>query len=261
MFSKTIFKQTFKANFKLWLIITLLLIVFCALLIGVFKPETISNLQDLIKGSPLESILEQQTFLGMLAQTYYSIHGVILPIIFIIITANSLIASQVDRGSMAYLLSTPIKRSAVVGTQAVYMVTSILVMFIIVTIVGLFSIHIFQGDIDINITDYLLLNLGLFLLMFAISSISFLFSCIFNLSKNSLALGAGIPIAFFLFQLMSQVDESLEGFKYLSLNSLFDTNAILNDGSYLTQFIALAVVGVVLYGIGMRIFMEKDLPL
>jgi ABC-2 type transport system permease protein len=60
---------------------------------------------------------------------------------------------------------------------------------------------------------------------------------------------------------MSQVDESLEGFKYLSLNSLFDTNAILNDGSYLTQFIALAVVGVVLYGIGMRIFMEKDLPL
>jgi ABC-2 type transport system permease protein len=220
MFSKTIFKQTFKANFKLWLIITLLLIVFCALLIGVFKPETISNLQDLIKGSPLESILEQQTFLGMLAQTYYSIHGVILPIIFIIITANSLIASQVDRGSMAYLLSTPIKRSAVVGTQAVYMVTSILVMFIIVTIVGLFSIHIFQGDIDINITDYLLLNLGLFLLMFAISSISFLFSCIFNLSKNSLALGAGIPIAFFLFQLMSQVDESLEGFKYLSLNSL-----------------------------------------
>jgi ABC-2 type transport system permease protein len=147
------------------------------------------------------------------------------------------------------------------GTQAVYMVTSILVMFIIVTIVGLFSIHIFQGDIDINITDYLLLNLGLFLLMFAISSISFLFSCIFNLSKNSLALGAGIPIAFFLFQLMSQVDESLEGFKYLSLNSLFDTNAILNDGSYLTKFIALAVVGVVLYGIGMRIFMEKDLPL
>jgi ABC-2 type transport system permease protein len=205
--------------------------------------------------------LEEQTFLGMLAQTFYSIHGVILPIIFIIITANSLIASQVDRGSMAYLLSTPIKRSAVVGTQAVYLITSILVMLIIFTIVGLFSIHLFQGDIDVSITDFLLLNLGLFLLMFAISSISFLFSCIFNLSKNSLALGAGIPIAFFLFQIMSKVDESLEGFKYLTLNSLFDTDAILNGSSYLMQFITLAAVGVVLYGIGMRIFMEKDLPL
>ena len=147
------------------------------------------------------------------------------------------------------------------GTQAVYLITSILMMLIIFTIVGLFSIHLFQGDIDVSITDLLLLNLGLFLLMFAISSISFLFSCIFNLSKNSLALGAGIPIAFFLFQIMSKVDESLEGFKYLTLNSLFDTDAILNGSSYLMQFITLAAVGVVLYGIGMRIFMEKDLPL
>jgi ABC-2 type transport system permease protein len=261
MFSKTIFKQTCKANFKLWLIITLITSVFCVILVAVFEPETISNLTDLIKGTPLENILEEQTFLGMLAQTFYSIHGVILPIIFIIITANSLIASQVDKGSMAYLLSTPIKRSAVVGTQAVYLITSILMMLIIFTIVGLFSIHLFQGDIDVSITDLLLLNLGLFLLMFAISSISFLFSCIFNLSKNSLALGAGIPIAFFLFQIMSKVDESLEGFKYLTLNSLFDTDAILNGSSYLMQFITLAAVGVVLYGIGMRIFMEKDLPL
>jgi ABC-2 type transport system permease protein len=97
MFSKTIFKQTCKANFKLWLIITLITSVFCVILVAVFEPETISNLTDLIKGTPLENILEEQTFLGMLAQTFYSIHGVILPIIFIIITANSLIASQVDR--------------------------------------------------------------------------------------------------------------------------------------------------------------------
>mgnify|MGYP000875681976 CR=1 FL=1 len=261
MFNKTIFKQTVKENLKLWLIITLLMSVFCALLIAVFEPETISNLSDIIKGTPLENILEQETFLGMIAKTFYSIHGVILPLIFIIITANSLIASQVDRGSMAYLLSTPIKRSAVVGTQAAYLITSILVMVIIVTIIGLFSIHIFQGDTDVNTTDYLLLNVGLFLLMFAISSVSFLFSCTFNLSKNSLALGAGIPLAFFLFKLMAQVDDSLEGFKYLSLNSLYDTNAILDGGSYLAQFTALTIVGIVLYVTGMRIFTEKDLPL
>lgn len=261
MFNKTIFKQTLNANLKLWMIMTLITSVFCVLLIAVFEPETILDLSDIIKGTPLENMLEQQTFLGMLAQTFYSIHGIILPIIFVIITANSLIASQVDRGSMAYLLSTPIKRSAVVGTQAAYLITSILAMLTIVTIAGLFSIHIFQGDIDVNITDFLLLNVGLFLLMFAISSISFSFSCIFNLSKNSLALGAGIPVAFFLFRLMSQVDDSLEGLKYLSLNTLFDTKTILNGGSYLPQFIALAVVGLVLYTVGMRIFVEKDLPL
>lgn len=55
-----------------------------------------------------------------------------------------------------------------------------------------------------------------------------IFSCLFDLSKNSLALGAGIPIAFFLFLLMSKFSESLEGLKYFSMNILFDTNAIFN---------------------------------
>jgi ABC-2 type transport system permease protein len=115
--------------------------------------------------------------------------------------------------------------------------------------------------IDFSVHDYLMLNLGLFLLMFATSSISFMFSCIFNLSKNYMALGAGIPVAFFLFHMMAQVSDSLKGIKYLTLNSLFDTNAILNGGDYLLQFITLAVVGIVLYAIGIRVFKEKDLPL
>lgn len=261
MFSKTIFKQTLKANFKLWLIFTIIMSVFCAVLIAVFDPKTISSVSDMVKDTPLANMLGMTTFIGMLAQTFYSLQGVILPLIFIIMTANSLIASQVDRGSMAYLLSTPTKRSTVVGTQAIYLIISLVVMFLIVTIVGLSSVQIFQNDIDFNVSDLLMLNLGLFLLMFATSSISFLFSCIFNLSKNSLALGAGIPLAFFLFQLMGKVDSSLEGFKYLSMNALFDTNAIINGGSYSIQFITLALVGIILYTIGIRVFKEKDLPL
>ena len=61
-----------------------------------------------------------------------------------------------------------------------------------------------------------------------------MFSCIFNLSKNYMALGAGIPLAFFLFHMMAQVSDSLKGIKYLTLNSLFDTHAILNGGDYTT---------------------------
>ena len=46
---------------------------------------------------------------------------------------NKLIASQVDRGSMAYVLSTPIKRSTVVITQN-FMVSSLILMFTIQTV-------------------------------------------------------------------------------------------------------------------------------
>lgn len=261
MFNKTIFKLTLKGNFKLWFIFTLVMSIFCVVLTAVFAPATISGVTDMVKGTPLEKMLEQTTFLGMLAQTFYTLQGIILPLIFIILTANNLIAAQVDRGSMAYLLSTPTKRSTVVMTQALYFILSLLAMFTIVTLVGLFSIQIFQRDTEINLANYLSLNLGLFLLMFATSGVSFLFSCIFNLSKNSLALGAGIPLAFFLFQLMSKVDESLEGFKYLSLNSLFEPKAIAGGEEYLVQFIILAVTGIVLYAIGMGVFKNKDLPL
>lgn len=261
MFSKTIFKQTLKANYKLWLIFTIIMSVFCSVLISIFDPKTLAGMSDMVKDTPLASLLGSTSFLGMLAQTFYSMQGVILPLIFIIMTANSLIASQVDRGSMAYLLSTPTKRSVVVGTQAIYLIASLVAMFSIITIIGVSSVQIFQSDVDIHIADLLMLNLGLFLLMFATSSISFLSSCIFNLSKNSLAFGAGIPLAFFLFEMMGKVDSSLEGFKYLSMNSLFDTDAIINGGDYLIPFSVLAVVGIVLYGIGIRVFKEKDLPL
>lgn len=261
MFSTTIFKQTLKGNLKLWIIFAVITSGMLAAMIAVFETTTISGMTDIVKGTPLADMMQSTTFIGMLASTFYSLHGVLLPVIFIIMTANSLIALQIDRGSMAYLLSTPTKRSTVVRTQALYLITSLVVMFVIITGIGLAAIQFFQSDVDFSISDFLLLNLGLFLLMFATSGISFFFSCLFNLSKNSLALGAGIPIAFFLFQLMAQISESLEGLKYLSMNTLFDTNAILNGDSVTIPFILLTCIGIILYSFGMKIFQHKDLPL
>ena len=454
MFNKTIFKHTFKSNFKIWLIITLVLSVMNGVMIAVFEPSTINSITNMVKDTPLSSLLADTSFLGMLAQTFYSIHGVILPLIYIIIVANNLIVSQVDRGSMAYILSTPIKRIEVVITQAIYFITSLFMMILISTVVGLFTIQAFHGGVwgvsytedvevaskvlnmdeedvnndlnlilnneealkegakarsidedvykaylnlkvtqnsykkaseimdideekisedpsiikenkealeagakvmdiskeeygayidqivaqklsqsseiqdkifkgiseaskvldvdeselasdmgqiksnekaldaavkesgipkemfisiidnqiatseiaadegmDFNVKDYIMLNVGLFLLMFATSGVSFMFSCIFNLSKNYMAFGAGIPVAFFLFDMMTQVSADLEFVKYFTINTLFDTEAIISGGDYMIQFIALGAIGIVLYGIGMYIFKRKDLPL
>ncbi len=49
---------------------------------------------------------------------------------------------------------------------------------------------------DFNIKKYLTINLGLLLLLFALSSISFAASSIFNLTKYSMMFGVGIPIIF-----------------------------------------------------------------
>ncbi len=457
MFSKTIFKQSVKANRKIWAVLTLVLSVFLTVLTRVFDPATIDSMKSIMESTPLSAMLGNSTFLGMLAQSFYTIQGVILPMVFIIVVASSLVVSQVDRGSMAYTLSTPIKRTTVIFTQAVYFVVSLAGMFLIFTTVGILAIQSFYGTIwgdyttadveavsthlglstdevheqlyliledeealeigaearamevdeyrtylnlkiqdniensvaevlaieesvvegdnqlildnpeameigskymgltieeykmylnqklaqeqvlienqgniqdkllegfesaanllemevgdltsdlrvlkteeeafdvvletsgvsdemlttvintqianeaiaidkgiDFEIKDYLLLNLGLFLLMFATSGVSFLFSCIFNLSKNYMAFGAGIPLAFFLFDMMANVSSSLEPAKYLSLNTLFNTDNILNGEGYLLQFTVLFIIGILLYIASIKVFKEKDLPL
>ncbi len=457
MFNKTIFKQSVKANRKIWAVLTVVLSVFLTVLTRVFDPATIDSMKSIMESTPLSEMLGNSTFLGMLAQSFYTIQGVILPMVFIIVVASSLVVSQVDRGSMAYTLSTPVKRTTVIFTQAVYFVLSLAGMFLVFTTVGILAIQSFYGTIwgeyttkdveavsshleistdelheklymiledekaleigaearamdleeyemylnlkiqdniekavaetlsieesevssnnqlildstealeigskymgltteeytlylnqkiaqeqviaenqgniqeqliegfeeaaiildmevsdltsniellkteeeafnvvvettgvtddvltqvintqiateaiaidngiDFEISDYLLLNLGLFLLMFATSGVSFLFSCIFNLSKNYMAFGAGIPLAFFLFDMMANVSSSLEVAKYFSLNTLFNTDNILNGEGYLIQFLILLLVGIVLYGASIKVFKEKDLPL
>jgi ABC-2 type transport system permease protein len=114
---------------------------------------------------------------------------------------------------------------------------------------------------DFSVKTFLILNLGLLLLQLTFGAISFLFSCVFNLSKNSFALGAGIPISSFIFQILQQTSSSLSGFKYLTFNTLFDTTNILSGEGFAVQFAALGVVAVVLYCVGMRVFTKKDLPL
>ncbi|WP_431030227.1 ABC transporter permease subunit [Lysinibacillus sp. LZ02] len=261
MINPTIFKQTMKNNRKLWLIFTIVLCALQLIFVTFFDSSTLTGMENLVKGTPLENMLTQTSFLGMLAQTYYSIHGVIFPLIFVIMTANSLIAAQVDRGSMAYLLSTPTKRVTIVLTQAIYLVVALFAMILLETIVGVFAIQLFQTDADVVINDFLLLNVGLFLLMFATSGISFFFSSLFNLSKNSLAFGAGIPLAFFLCQIVSTVDASLENVKYVTINALFDTKSIVAGNPEWWKFGILALVGIVLFSASVEVFKRKDLPL
>ena len=97
--------------------------------------------------------------------------------------------------------------------------------------------------------------------MFAIGGISFMFSCIFNLSRNSLALGAGIPFAFFILDMMSNMSSNFANLRFLTINTLYNPMDVVRGYEFASQFTAMAAVGVVLYAIGVAVFKKKDLPL
>lgn len=213
---------------------------------------------------------------SMLNQMYFTIMSLLPILLFIIFAGNALIVDQVDKGSMAYILSTPTKRSAVVITQAVYMIITPLIMVGCAYVTELIACNVIIGEVEA--VKYAALYGGLYILTEAMAGVCYLASCIFNLSKYALALGGGLNIWFFICSLLGMFGsenivnvgmgvEELGTFNKLSLIGLFDIDALGTvgsgavDNSFVPKLIILAAVAVVCYVVGAIRFQKKDLPL
>lgn len=242
-------KNTFRSNAGLLAIFTAVLCLFLTAICIVFKPD--SGIAIIQGGGTLNAFL---------ANSFYAVMAVIFPMVYSIIVGNGLIAKKIDDTSMAAYLSTPVSRGKVVGSSALYFILSHVVMWAVVSVLGIILGTNLQADY-FDVGQFLLLNLGALLYHLAISSISFCASCVFSSSKKSLLAGAGIPLISFILSLLTKFSDSLEAFKYLTLSTLFDTSAILSGEGYIPQFIALGAITVVLYTVGIVVFKKKSLPL
>lgn len=203
---------------------------------------------------------------------FYKLAGLLLPIIFVIMASNNLIAGQVDSGSMAYILSTSTRRQTVVFTQAVYLIGSLLSMFALTTATGCVCLAIVGEQVSLGYGELILLNVGAFLVLFAISGLCFLTSCWFDRSKRSMAIGGGLSIFSLVAAMLGLFGspvipkvvrlDALNNFNYATIITLFDAISII-DGTttFLWKFAILFVLGIVGYIIGAIKFTKKDLPL
>ncbi len=260
MFSKPLFKQTVKSNMKMFAIFKGLLCLLITVIMSVFVPSTMETISSSAVDMPFNPLGDVSTLISFVSNQYFGLMALVLPMIFLIMVGNKLIAAQVDKGSMAYNLSTPTTRVQIASTSAMYLIGSLVVMFGLIAAVGSSVAAISQPGV-LGYNKFVMLTLGCFLLQFAISSIAFFASCVFNYSSKSFMLGAGLPIVFFVFKLLSGMSDKLEFLKYLSINTLFDTNAIIDGEGFAAKLTVLAVIGVVLYIAGIKVFKEKDLPL
>ncbi len=213
---------------------------------------------------------------AMLNQMYYTVMALLPIMILFVFLSNSLIVDQVDKGSMAYVLSTPTKRSAVTGTQTLFMV---IVPFIVLSIVcasRIASTKLFFGEV--NVAGMLALFGGMYILVEAMAAICYMGSCIFNRSRASLAFGGGISVWFFIASLLGMfgtdimVDmgvgvKELGNLNKMTLVGLYDIDALATVGTnavdygFVWKLIVLAVIAIACYTIGSLKFQKKDLPL
>lgn len=244
-----------------------------------YKNNYISTLSgSLLEGLPEEVSTSLQELGNMdmgelvIGSMFFKMAGILLPIVYVIMASNNLIASQVDSGSMAFILSTPTKRTTISFTQMAYLIFSLFAMFLCTTIVGLICLAIAGSSISITYSQMILLNLGAFVTMFAISGICFLTSSWFNRSKLAMSIGGGLSMFFFVATILGLFGSptipnmmrvgAMDFFNYLSIITLFDCLSILaGTTAFIWKGAILLAVGIVCYIVSIFKFKKKDLPL
>ena len=222
--------------------------------------------------SGIEELGQMDLYGLIVGSIFFKMAGLLLPIIYLIMASNNLIAGQVDSGSMAYVLSTSTKRRQVTFTQGLFLVLSLFLMFTATSITSVICLSIANVTTDLTIGKILLINLGAFIVLFAMSGINFFTSCYFDRSKKAMAIGGGLSMFFLVATMLglfgSPVIPSvvrispLNYFNYVSIISLFDVVSIL-DGTvaWIWKLAILVVIGLLGYILGSIKFKKKDLPL
>jgi len=150
MISKPIFKQSFKANWRLWVIITTVASIILSGFIISYDAAGYASIAAAAEGTAFSSILSSMTSILGSLENFYKLIAVILGIVYVVFTANNLVVNEVDSGSMAYTLSTPIKRSSVIFTKSLYLILSVALMYIIISLSGLGALQLQYN----NVTGY-----------------------------------------------------------------------------------------------------------
>jgi len=264
MINWTLYKRGIKGSWKMILIFAAVITMYFTVIISMFDPALGSVLDEFAKAMPELMAIVGMTpasaeLVSFMEAYLYGFIMLVFPMVFCILSAHKLISRHVDRGSMTYLLSAPVRRETVAFTQMKVMVTGLFMLVLYATLLGIVDCEIsFPSELDTG--KFILLNVGVFCLQLFVGGICFLCSCIFDDSKYAVGVGAGIPALEFIIQMMANAGEKLEGAKYATFFTLFDSDGIIaGETGAIWGIVALFVGAIVLFAVAIAVFSKKDL--
>lgn len=264
--NRPLMKLDIKSNWFFFIVIMAIMLMYMSVISMMYDPTSMEAMNNLLAAMPKQLISAMgfddlgSTLTDFMASYYYGFIILMFPMIYCIVTSGRLVSRYVDRGSMAYLLSCPVRRPRIAATQALFFVLSLLLLFGVVALGGYaFCEAGFPGMLELD--KYWRLNCNAFFLFMAISGICFLCSCSFDDAKVSSALGSGIPIGFYVIHMLSNVGDKLAWLKKLTIFSLYDTEAIMGGSPTWAQVAALLAIAAAAYIAGVAMFSRRDMAL
>ncbi len=197
-----------------------------------------------------------------IAGEYYGLLYIVILSIFCLMTSSQLMARHIDRGSMAYILATPNSRKKIAFTQALVLITGLLIIGLTTVLAGVVGTEVLIDDKPFEAMTFMKVNLVGILLFYAISSYSFLFSSLLNDERQALGLSGLLTIVFYGMDLIGKMSDKLDWMVNLSIFSTFRPVEIARGSVEVWPSITfLFILGTGLYALGIMIFAKRDLPL
>lgn len=262
--SATLLGKEIKDSWKMLLIFVLILAMYVSVIVAMFDPALGESLNMMAESMPeLFSAFGManvgSTLLEFVANYLFGFLLLVMPLVFIIILANKLVAKYVDNGSMACLIASPLSRGKIIGTQIFVLVFELflLIAFSAGLMIGL-SEGMFPGELDI--IGLLMVCAGLFCLLFLFAGVNFMCSCIFNDARTAAGIGAGICVVWVLLKMVGDVSDKFSFLQMATPTTLFEIEGLMTPTLESIIFAGILFVsGIICFVVGSIVFCRKDL--
>lgn len=264
MVNITLYKREIKGSIKLLVIFAAVITMYVAIIISMYDPEQMALLDGIVETMPeimaaVGMKAGAASLTGFMISYLYGFILLIFPLVFCILRGNGLIAKYIDRGSMVSLAAAPVKRRTIAFTQMTVLVSGILFLVVYSTVLQIVCSELsVPGELDVS--ELLLLNVGLLCLHLFIGGVCFLSSCIFSDTRYSIGFGTGIPALMYVLQMLSNAGGYAEKAKYFTFFTLYNPDGIIaGDSGAMIGNAVLFIGGIILYLLGIMVFCKKDL--
>ena len=227
-----------KANFKSFLIwLTVLILIFLTVFLvypSIINSENVEMMNELMKVFPPEilkafnmDIASVDSAYGWLKSEGYVFVLLIIGCYSGILGSNVLLKEENDK-TIEYLNSLPVKRTNIVLSKvaiSLIYISSMIVALGIFNFLGL----LLSGDFDKK--QYILISITPFFSCFVIFFICMFISTFTHKNRKMLGFSLGIVLISYFLQMLSQIAENVEFFKYLSVFTLSDIRNVILESS------------------------------
>lgn len=259
-------KRDITSCIRIFLILFAVICMYTMIIIYLYDPEFAHILNDY-----QEMLPDMMAAMGMTGiatnllewiQIYlYGFVMLLIPLVFAVILMQKLVNGYIDGGTMANLLATPNSRRRIIRTQIAAAVIWTAILMGMTTLVGIVTAEaLFPGELDIP--GYLNLNFSTFLLQLLICAIACAAACAASESRQYYLVGAGLPVLFFLIQMIAGMGEKLEKLKYVTIFTLLPAADIVHGESGIwRQNLVMIALAAVLFSLGGLWFERRELYL